>query len=104
MFDRFFFGCEADDRGVAVAFRAANLVGTQIKTVFGSDIGHWDVPDASEVLPESYELVEDSAIDLDDYQDFVFGDSVRLHGQMNASFFAGTVIEDQACDLLTSAA
>lgn len=103
MFDRFFFGCEADDHSVAVAFGAANLVGTQIKTVFGSDIGHWDVPDAGEVLPESYELVEDSAIDLDDYQDFVFRNSVRLHGQMNASFFAGTAIEDQASDLLTSA-
>lgn len=102
MFDRFYFGCEADDRSVAVAFGAASLVGTQIKTVFSSDIGHWDVTDAAEVVPESYELVEHSAIDLDDYQDFVFRNSVRLHGQMNANFFTGTAVEEQAGEILAS--
>ena len=26
--------------------------------MLGSDIGHWDVTDTTEVLPEAYELVE----------------------------------------------
>ncbi|MBV1932430.1 MAG: hypothetical protein KUG71_12025 [Porticoccaceae bacterium] len=30
----------------------------KFKAVFGSDIGHWDVPDMATVLVEAYKLVE----------------------------------------------
>lgn len=100
MFDRFYFGCEADDRSVAVASRAAELFGAPIKTVLGSDIGHWDVTDAAGVLPESYELVESSSLDLAGFRDFSFTNTVLLHGGMNAEFFAGTAVQDRAADVL----
>ena len=54
---RFFFGCEADDRLNALAFdRRLNPAGARLNALFGSDIGHFDVPDMREVLPEAYEL------------------------------------------------
>jgi predicted TIM-barrel fold metal-dependent hydrolase len=99
-FDRFYFGCEADDRGVAVALRSEHLFHVRLKAILGSDIGHWDVPDATQVIPESYELIEHSVIQADDYEDFVFRHVVLLHGQMNPEFFAGTAVEDRASDVL----
>ena len=99
-FDRLYFGCEADDRGAAVALQAKDLFGTRIKAIFSSDIGHWDVPDAAEVIHESYELVEHGALGVEDYQDFVFRNAVMLHGQMDAGFFSGTAVEDQAKEVL----
>jgi predicted TIM-barrel fold metal-dependent hydrolase len=99
-FSRFYFGCEADDRGVAIALRSGNLFGTRLKAILGSDIGHWDVSDARDVVPESHELVECSALEPGDYQDFVFRHAVLLHGQMDPGFFAGTAVEERALDLL----
>lgn len=103
MFSRFYFGCEADDHGVAVALDRAGIFGTRLRPVFGSDIGHWDVPDATAVVPESYELAETSALRLEDYRDFVLRHAVLLHGQMNSDFFTGTRIEDQAAKILRTA-
>src|SRR5262249_16183533 len=60
---RFFFGCEADDPTNAWAFsRKANPFGARLGAVFGSDIGHFDVPDMTAVLHEAYELVDDGLI------------------------------------------
>ena len=54
------FGCEADDPLNALAFDDALLPhGARLNAMFASDIGHWDVPDVREVLPEAWELVED---------------------------------------------
>jgi predicted TIM-barrel fold metal-dependent hydrolase len=102
-FERMFFGSEADDRGAAVALNGKDLFGTRIKAMFSSDIGHWDVPDTTEVLPESYELVQHGALAAPDYQDFVFRNAVMLHGQMNPGFFSGTTVEDQALEVLRKA-
>ena len=56
---RFYFGCEADDPTNAWAFnRKANPMGARLNALFSSDIGHFDVPDMTEVVPEAYELVE----------------------------------------------
>jgi predicted TIM-barrel fold metal-dependent hydrolase len=99
-FDRMYFGCEADDRGVAVALKAEGLFRTRIKAMFSSDIGHWDVPDAADVVTESYELVQHGALAHRDYQDFVFKNAVLLHGQMDPGFFSGTAVEDQAREIL----
>ena len=51
-----YFGCEADDKltGVACSGKALPF-GAKLKPVFGSDIGHWDVPNMNEVLGEAYE-------------------------------------------------
>src|SRR6266849_1342767 len=55
----FFFGCEADDPVTASAFDAVrNPLSARINALYGSDIGHFDVPDMSEVTAEAYEPVE----------------------------------------------
>ena len=47
----FYFGCEADDPAVAWAFDTkTNPMGARLRAMFSSDIGHWDVPDMSDVL------------------------------------------------------
>ena len=57
---QFHFGCEADDPMTALAFDARrNPLGARLRAIFASDVGHWDVPDVREVLPEAWELVED---------------------------------------------
>src|SRR6266849_10630336 len=54
---RFYFGCEADDPANAWALNAkANPMGARLNAIFGSDIGHFDVPDMTAVVPEAYEL------------------------------------------------
>jgi len=99
----FYFGCEADDHMVAWAFNdKVNRFGAKINAMFSSDIGHWDVPDATAVVAESYELVEHGHITPDDYRDFVFGNAVTLRADMNPDFFRGTAVED-AVDRLMAA-
>ena len=94
---RFYFGCEADDPSVAWAFRAdANPMGAKLRAMFSSDMGHWDVPDMAETLPEAYELVEKGLIDEADFRDFVFGNPVRFYTSVNPAFFEGTRIEAEA--------
>ena len=98
---RFYFGCEADDRMNAWAFdRRVNPGGARLNAIFGSDIGHFDVPDMREVLPEAWELVEDGLITRDDFRDFTFANAVRLWGTGNPSFFTGTAVAKAAAVLL----
>jgi predicted TIM-barrel fold metal-dependent hydrolase len=97
----FFFGCEADDPANAWAFRRnANPYGSRLGAVFGSDIGHFDVPDMTQVLPEAYELVEDGLIGDDDFRDFVLVNPVKLWAGTNPNFFKGTAVEGAAAKLL----
>ena len=101
---RFYFGCEADDPINAWAFsRKANPGGARLNAFFSSDIGHFDVPDMTEVVPEAYELVEHGLLDDDDFRDFVFANAVRFWGEVNPDFFKGTVVEKQAAELLAKA-
>jgi predicted TIM-barrel fold metal-dependent hydrolase len=100
---RFYFGCEADDPVNAWAFNSkANPFGARLGAVFGSDIGHFDVPDMTQVLPEAYELVEDGLISEDDFRDFVFTNPVKLWAGSNKNFFKGTAIETDVAKVLTS--
>ncbi len=97
---RFYFGCEADDPAVAWAFnRKTNPLGVQLRAMFSSDMGHWDVPDMTEVLCEAHELVEKDLIDADDFRDFVFTNPVRFYTSVNPDFFLGTRVEQQAAAL-----
>jgi predicted TIM-barrel fold metal-dependent hydrolase len=97
----FYFGCEADDRMNAWAFnRRGNPLGAQLQALFGSDIGHFDVPNMTHVVPEAYELVEDGLMSEEDFRDFMFTNPVRFWGEANPEFFKGTVVEEQASALL----
>jgi predicted TIM-barrel fold metal-dependent hydrolase len=98
---RFYFGCEADDPINAWAFnRRANPMGARLNALFSSDIGHFDVPDMSDVVPEAYELVEHGLLTDDDFRDFMFTNAVRFWGEVNPDFFKGTVVEKQAAEVL----
>ncbi len=102
--DRFYFGCEADDRTISAAFdRRLNRKGARLKAILSSDIGHWDVIDATTCLAESVELVEDGLMSADDLRDFAFYNAGELHGMMNPDFFKGTVIEAEATAALATA-
>ena len=91
---RFYFGCEADDRLNALAF-ATRLTpfGARLRAVMSSDIGHWDVPDMTEVLEEAWELVEAGVMTEEDFREFTFVNPAQLWTALNPDFFKGTVVE-----------
>jgi predicted TIM-barrel fold metal-dependent hydrolase len=99
--DRFYFGCEGDDPVMASAFDTTRNPGhVRLNAVMGSDIGHWDVPLMEAVLEEVYESVEERRIDESDLRDFVFANPVRLWTATNPEFFAGTVVERAAAEIV----
>ena len=99
--NNFYFGCEADDRMNAWAFnRNTNPFGAQINALFGSDIGHFDVPNMADVLPEAYEFVEDGLMTADNFRDFVCTNPIRFWGEANPDFFRGTSVEQAAAAML----
>jgi len=101
---RFYFGCEADDPVNGWAFnKKSNPMGARLNAIFSSDIGHFDVPDMTDVVPEAYELVEHGLLDDGDFRDFMFSNAVRFWGEVNPDFFKGTVVEKQAAEVLASA-
>jgi predicted TIM-barrel fold metal-dependent hydrolase len=91
---RYSYGCEADDPMTAIAFaRGLHPGGRALPAVFASDIGHWDVPDDREVLPEAWELVDDGHLSRDDFRAFCFDHPVSLWADTNPAFFDGTAVE-----------
>jgi len=99
----FYFGCEADDRMNMTAFMPGLPFDTKLNAIFSSDIGHFDVIDMRDPLPEAYELVEDGHITEANFRDFVFENAVRLWGTQNPRFFEGTVVEKEAAAVLKAA-
>ena len=98
---RSFFGCEADDPLVPLAFQlqlAHRPVALQ--PMLGTDVAHWDAPVMVDVLPEAYEAVEEGRMVQEQFEAFVWANAVRLHGGVNPSFFDGTACEKHARDLL----
>ncbi|QII86546.1 amidohydrolase family protein [Bordetella hinzii] len=90
----FYFGSEADDRTVAAAFNErVHPLGVKINAIWSSDVGHWDVPDLTEPLAESWDLVEQGVISAEDFKAFVFGNPYRFYTEANPAFFAGTEVE-----------
>lgn len=90
----FYWGCEADDPMVGLAWDArVNPLGANVPAIMGSDIGHWDVPDFTEALEEAWELVEHGVLDEEQFREFVFTNQVKLYGGLNPHFFDGTAIE-----------
>jgi hypothetical protein len=79
-------------------------LGARINAIYSSDIGHFDVVDMRDPLPEAFELVEDGFITADDFRDFTFANAVRLWGTQNPRFFEGTAVAKEAAALLKSSA
>jgi hypothetical protein len=92
----FFFGCEADDPSVSWALGGQLPLGARLNAMFGSDIGHWDVPDITGVLAEAHELLEHGYVTPEGFRDFSFAAAVRLHGGANPRFFEGTIVQSEA--------
>ncbi|HEY1796605.1 MAG TPA: hypothetical protein VGG57_10835 [Stellaceae bacterium] len=99
----YYFGCEADDRMNATAFGKGNPFGSKLNAIYSSDIGHFDVIDFRDPLPEAYELVEDGHITEHDFRHFVFANPVKLWGRQNPRFFEGTVVAKEAAAVLAKA-
>lgn len=91
--DNLYFGCESDDPTLAWAFDN-RMAGARLKTLFSSDISHFDVRDMTEVLEEAWESVEHGLITESDFRELTFSNVVRMHGRMNPEFFKGTVVEE----------
>ena len=98
---RSFFGCEADDPLVPLAFglRVAHRR-VDLQPMLGTDVAHWDAPVMNEVLPEAYEALDEGRMDAQQMHSFLFGNAVRLHGRANPSFFDGPACETEARQLL----
>jgi hypothetical protein len=96
--DSFYFGCEADDRGIAAAYSRFNteVHGTRfsLRALLSSDIGHWDVTDMTDVVAESYELVEDGYVTPGQWREIVFENPVEMYLRANPAFFDGTPVGD----------
>ena len=98
---QFHFGCEADDPLTALAFDTArNPLGARFKALFASDIGHWDVPDVGEVLPEAWELVEHGHATEADFRSLTFENPISLWAGMNPAFFDGTTVAEAVAEEL----
>jgi predicted TIM-barrel fold metal-dependent hydrolase len=96
----FYFGCEADDPMVAWAFDTrTNPFGARLRAMFSSDMGHWDVPDMTGILPEAHELVEKGLISESDFREFVCANPVRFYTSANPRFFEGTRVQEAAAKI-----
>jgi predicted TIM-barrel fold metal-dependent hydrolase len=92
----FYFGCEADDSMNPLAFnKKINPMDAELKVLFSSDIGHWDVPDMNGVLHEAFELVDDGLMSETNFEAFVYGNAASLLTANNPSFFADTVLQNK---------
>jgi len=99
----FYFGCEADDPINAMAFDSKKLpFKARLNAIFSSDMGHWDVPDMTEITEEAYEMVEHGQISEGDFCDFVFANPAHLWAGMNPNFFKNTKVESAIGELLRS--
>jgi len=92
--ERFYFGCEGDDPLNAMAFTLRGIpFDARLKPLYGSDIGHWDVPDMSKIVEEAYQLVAHGIIDEESLRAFLFDNAIRFWTANNRDFFTGTTVE-----------
>lgn len=95
--EKFYFGCEGDDPLNAMAFNPRGIpFDARLKPLYGSDIGHWDVPDMSEIVEEAYELVKHGVIDERSLRTFLFDNAIVFWTANNPDFFKGTKVESAA--------
>ena len=96
----FFFGCEADDPMNGLAFmRDRWPFGATLHAMYGSDIGHFDVPSLPDVLHEAYENVEHGWMTDEQFRDFMYVNPARFYLESNPRFFDGTILESTVHEL-----
>ena len=84
---------EADT--VAAAFNTkVNPLGVKVNALWSSDSGHWDVPDITDVLADSWDLVEEGVITADDFEALVYRNPYSFYTANNPDFFKGTAVEE----------
>jgi len=99
--NNFYFGTESDDTRVGAAFnRKANPFGDQVKAFLASDAGHWDIPDVTSVVSNSYSLLERGILSQEDLRYFLSTHALELYTSLNRDFFKGTTVEKEAEDYL----
>jgi hypothetical protein len=99
--EHFAFGCEGGDLSAHRALDGpGNPLGVALRPLFSSDIGHWDVPELGDPVPESFGLVASGRLSRAGYRRFVFEEPARLHLAMNPEFFTGTAVDSAARSLL----
>ena len=92
--EQFYFGCEGDDPLNAMAFNPHGIpFGARLKPLYGSDIGHWDVPDMSKIAEDAFELVAHGVISESDLQSLLFDNAISFWTANNPDFFKGTRVE-----------
>ena len=82
--------------------RNANPFGDRVKAFLASDAGHWDVPDLTAVVSNSYSLFEREIISEEDLRYFLSTHALELYTGLNRDFFKGTVVEQAAEDYLST--
>ncbi len=90
--DSFYFGVEADDRGVVTAYLPTNPMGASLRAVLGSDIGHWDVTDIAAVVAESAAMIDKGVLDAGQWRQVVCDNPIEMFTALNPSFFDGTPV------------
>ncbi len=99
---QFYFGCEGDDPLNTLATdERGDSFGPRLRTLYGSDLGHWDVPEMTEAAEEAYELVEQGQLAPEAFRAMVFDNAVEFWTCGNRDFFKGTTIETAANALLS---
>ncbi|MDR2689343.1 MAG: hypothetical protein LBB76_06250, partial [Azoarcus sp.] len=90
----FYFGIEADDRTLGLAFNAkAAPLNTQVNLFYASDSGHWDVPEINATLADSWQLVEEGVISAENFKQLVFKAPYDFYTANNPGFFQGTAVD-----------
>jgi hypothetical protein len=76
--------------------------GAALHAMYGSDIGHFDVPSLPDVLHEAWENVERGWMDRQQFRQFMFENPARFYLESNPSFFSGTVVTDEAAPFVSA--
>jgi hypothetical protein len=100
---QFYYGCEGDDPLVTLASASkGSPFDAKLCALYGSDLGHWDVPEMAEAAEEAYELVEHGVLSEAAFRDIVFTNAVEFWTSGNPDFFKGTAVESAVNKLRAS--
>ena len=98
-----YFGCEGDDPlNTLAADTKGSPFDAKLCALYGSDLGHWDVPEMVEAAEEAYELVAHGILSPEAFRDMVFTNAVDFWTSANPDFFKGTAVESAVAKLLDS--
>jgi hypothetical protein len=79
----------------------ANSFGARLNILLGSDIGHFDVLEMTEVIEEAWELVEHGVLTEEHLKEFTFTNPARFWTHLDRDFFKGTAVEKQVNEVLS---